>query len=184
VSATISPPIRVFALVGILGATALGAFFFLVARPEAAEDPTLPTAKPTPAATTPRATPTTSAHSAKPVIETRRPRPAASRTKTGYPAKIDRAFRTHRVVVVAVYMPGSSVDKLVVAEARLGAAKGGAAFVPVSALNERVVRQLVAKTGVLPEPAVLVLERPGVVKTTLSVTDRDTIAQAIALARR
>jgi hypothetical protein len=184
VSATISPPVRVFALLGILAATALGAFFFLVARPGAPEDAAPPAAKRTQTATAPRVTPATPAPTAKPVIATRQPKPAVQETRSGYPARIDRALRAHRVVVVAVYMPGSSVDRLVLAEARLGAAKGRAGFVRVSALDERVASQLVAKTGVLPQPAVLVIERPGVVTTTLSVTDRDTIAQAIAIARR
>jgi hypothetical protein len=46
------------------------------------------------------------------------------------------------------------------------------------------VRPLLAKTGVLPDPAVIVLERPGVVRATLGVTDRVTVAQAVAQARR
>ena len=40
-----------------------------------------------------------------------------------------------------------------------------------------------AKTGVLPDPAVLVIRRPGVVEATLGVTDRETVAQAVAQAR-
>ena len=50
--------------------------------------------------------------------------------------------------------------------------------------NERAVAALVAKAGVLPDPAVLVVKRPGVVTTTFSVTDAGTIAQAVAQARR
>ena len=62
--------------------------------------------------------------------------------------------------------------------------EGRAGFVAVSALSERLVRPLVAKTGVLPDPAVLVLRRPGVVTASLGVTDRQTVAQAVAQARR
>ena len=66
---------------------------------------------------------------------------------------------------------------------RAGARASRAGYVAVSALSERLVRPLVAKTGVLPDPAVLVIERPGIVGATLSVTDRETVAQAVAQAR-
>ena len=54
----------------------------------------------------------------------------------------------------------------------------------VSALSERLVQPIVAKTGVLPNPAVLVLRRPGKVIATLGVTDRETVAHAVRHARR
>jgi hypothetical protein len=85
---------------------------------------------------------------------------------------------------VVVYMPGSSVDRIVLREARAGAIQARAGYVPINALKERVVRQLVTKTGVIPQPAVLVIKRPGTVKATLGVTDKTTVAQAVALARR
>lgn len=173
---TVSPPVRIFALVGIIGAVALGAFFFIVAQPGVSEEPAL--------LAPPKAVATPKVPTQKPAAIPR-PRPArALQTKSGFPLKIDRALRRHRVVVVAVYLPGASVDRIVLDEARAGAIQAGAGYVRVSALNERVARQLVAKTGVLPEPAVLVVRRPGVVLTTLSVTDRDTVAQAVAIARR
>ena len=42
---------------------------------------------------------------------------------------------------------------------------------------------LVAKTGVLPDPAVVVVRRPGVVTATLGVSDRETVEQAVAEAK-
>jgi hypothetical protein len=92
-------------------------------------------------------------------------------------------LRKHPVVVVAIYMPGASVDAVVRREARAGARAARAGYVAVSALSERLVRPLVAKTGVLPAPAVLVIQRPGVVRATLGVTDSETVAQAVAQAR-
>lgn len=181
---TLSPPIRVFALVGIIAATALGAFFFLVARPGVSEGSGSPAASTTstvgPGATKP-ATPTRGTETPTPQ---RRPRSAPLQTKSGFPLKIDRALRKGRPVIVVVYMPGSSVDRIVLGEALRASRRSRASYVPVSALNERVARQLVAKTGVLPQPAVLVLKNPGIVVATLSVTDSETIAQAVALARR
>lgn len=81
-------------------------------------------------------------------------------------------------------MPGAGVDSQVRAAARAGARVSGAGFVALSALSERLVRPLVAKTGVLPDPAVVILKRPGIVTATLSVTDRETIAQAVVQAKR
>jgi hypothetical protein len=182
VSVTISPPIRVFALVGLLAATAIGAFLFLVGR--TAEDggqavtrtpATKPAGETTPAA--PKAPTSTS--------RTPRPRPTVTfQTKSGFPVPIDRALRRHKVVVVAVYMPGAGVDSVVRREARAAARMTGAGFVSLSALSNKLMRPLVAKTGVLPDPAVLIVKRGGVLAATLSVTDRDTVAQAVTQARQ
>ena len=113
------------------------------------------------------------------------PRPRAPvATPSGFPVPVHRALRRNRVVVVAVYMPRASVDSYVRGEARAAAIATGAGFVAISALSERLVRPLVAKTGVLPDPAIVVVRRPDVVVSTLSVTDRETVTQAIAQARR
>lgn len=177
VSVTISSPIRVFALVGVLVATGLAAFVFLVGRGATEVGASAPATSLTgPAAQT--TSPAKVAH--KPP----RAKSNAVATKSGFPVPVDRALRHRRVVVVAVYIPGAAVDAVVRAEARAAASSTRAGFVPISALNERLVRSLVAKTGVLPDPAIVIVRRPGVVTATLSVTDRDAIAQAVAQARR
>ena len=103
---------------------------------------------------------------------------------SGFPPRIDHALRYSRVVVVSVSIPGAAVDGIVRREARAAARAAHAGFVPVSALNERAVSGLVAKAGVLPAPAVVIVKRPGVVAATFSVTDAATIQQAVAQARR
>jgi hypothetical protein len=177
VSLTLSPPIRVFALLGALVATGIAAFVFLVARPQGDAEPIAtktPSAKPTP-----QTKPKTNAP-ARPTPA----RPAARPTKSGFPLPVDRALRHNRVVVVAVYMPGARVDAVVRREARAAAISSRAGYIPISALSERLVGPLVAKTGVLPDPAVVIVKRPGVVTAMLSVADRDTIAQAVVQAKR
>ncbi len=174
---TLTPPVRVFAFVGVLAAVGLAAFLFFL-RPTGDDTivaVTKPVTKPADVTTptTPRPTPPPRAT----------PRPAALPV-SGFPVPIHRALRRNRVVVVAVYLPGASVDSVVRREAKAGARTARAGYVAVSALSERLVRPLVAKTGVLPDPAVLVLRRPGVVIATLGVTDRQTVAQAVAQARR
>ena len=173
---TISRPVQLFALIGVVGAMGFAAFTFLASPGDAsttplpaapaAERPASPT-RPTPAPTPPAA---------------RRPSPTV--TRSGFPVPVDRALRQRRVVVVAVYMPRASVDAVVRAEAQAAAASTGAAFVAVSAANEALMRPLVSKVGVFSDPAVLVVRRPGVVVAELGVTDRATVAQAVAQARK
>jgi hypothetical protein len=182
VSATLSPPIRIFAFTGVLAAVGLAAFFFLVGRSggEAVTSQSSPAATKTETATSKPATPAPTR--AAPPAQRPRAR-AAALPASGFPLPVHRALRRNRVVVVVVYMPGASVDRVVRAEARAGARASRAGIVQLSALSERLVQPLVAKTGVLPSPAVVVLKRPGVVAATLGVTDRQTIAQAVAQAR-
>ena len=175
---TISPPIRVFALAGGLVAVGLAAFFFLMGR---SEDGSI--APPRPLARTTQETTPVKPASPRVTVRVQKPRQVTA-PASGFPLPVDRALRRNPVVVLVIYMPHASVDSLVRAEAKAGARTSGAGFVAVSALSERLVRTIVAKTGVLPDPAVVVLRRPGVVTATLSVTDRDTIAQAVAQARR
>ncbi len=177
-SVTLTPPIRVFAFVCGLIAVGLAVFVFLL-RP-GGDDATT-------ALSNPAAPPSQVAKPSKPgavaVPRATRSRPAAL-PASGFPLPIHRALRRNRVVVVMVYMPGASVDAFVRREAKAGARASRAGYVAVSALSERLVRPLVAKTGVLPDPAVLVIKRPGIVGASLSVTDRETVAQAVAQVRR
>jgi hypothetical protein len=179
VSITLSPPTtRVAALVGALVLTGLAAVVFLLGRGALADEPSGPA--------------TSAAPVTKPAVRVApKPKPAATpraqtapRVPSGFPAKIDHALRYSRVVVVSVSVPGAAVDAIVRREARAGAQASRAGFVAISAANERAVSGLVAKTGVLPAPAVVIVKRPGVVATTFSVTDSGTIAQAVAQARR
>ena len=171
-SLTFSPPTRLTALIGALVLTCLAAVVFTLGRGKLAGDE--PMATSTPVARTTQKPAGVKAPAAKP----------KSRVASGFPPRIDHALRYNRVVVVSVSMPGAAVDAVVRKEARAAARATRAAFVPVSALNERAVSGLMAKTGVLPDPAVVVVKRPGVVVATFSVTDAGTIAQAVAGARR
>lgn len=174
---TLSPPVRIFAFAGVLVALGVAAFFFLVGRSagETTDEPLI--TREATRQTTP-STPKT------PVTRPARTQRATQLPASGFPLPVHRSLRRNRVVVVVVYMPGANVDAVVRAEAKAGARAGGAGLVQLSALSERLVQPLVAKTGVLPSPAVVVVKRPDVVVTTLGVTDRETVAQAVAQARR
>jgi hypothetical protein len=178
VTLTLSPPVRVFAFVSILVMVGLAGFFFLLGREgeETSATPTRTFATTTEAKTAPVRPRTTAAPRS-------RRAPAAVPT-SGFPLPVHRALRRKPVVVVVVYMPRASVDRVVKGEARAAAGASGAGFVQLSALSGRLMRPLVAKAGVLPEPAVLVVKRPDLVAATFGVTDRQTIMQAVAHARR
>lgn len=176
---TLSPPVRVAALVGALVLTGLAAVVFFLGRDLLSDEP-VAAATPTPLVTS---TPKT-ATAPKPAAPAAVTPPAKERVASGFPAKIDHALRYNRVVVVSVSLPGAAVDAVVRREARAGAKASRAGFVAISGANERAVSGLVAKTGVLPAPAVVIVRRPGAVATTFSVTDAATIAQAVAQARR
>ena len=172
-SVTLSPPVRVFALLGALVVTGLAAFLLLLGRGSEGATPAPPVH-----VTRPATRPTSSQPAAKPVA---RHRPV--QLVAGLPGPVAHALRYSRVVVVAVYVPGASVDALVRTEARAAARTSRAGYVGIGATSEIALQRLVAKTGVLPDPAVVVLRRPGVVAAKLGVADRETIAQAIVQAR-
>lgn len=180
-TATISPPVRILAVLGVLAAVGAAVFFLLLGR--LADEPAV---QPSSIAT--RATASTPAEPAilkpatRPAAPARTAEPAVA--KSGLPLAIDRALRTRKVAVVAVYVPGAGVDAAVRREARAGAVDAGAAFLSVPATNARVLGPLVAKAGVLPAPAVVVVRRPGVIATTFGVTDRELVAQAVRQAKQ
>lgn len=178
-SATLSPPIRVAVVVGLVAATGLAAVLFLLGRTAAETDPV------SASVTRPQATSAaTPAPAAKPAVRTGKARSRAAPPASGLPAPVDRALHQRKVVVVSVSTPGSAVDAVVRNEARAGAAKAGAAYVAIRATSSTLVGPLVAKTGVLPNPAVVVVRRPGTVIATFGVTDRDVVAQAALQAKR
>jgi hypothetical protein len=182
---TLSPPIRIFAFVGVLAAVGLAAFMFLAGRSASEGDATVTARTTTPAQTTPaKSTPAPTAPATPVTRATPRPTRAAALPPSGFPLPVHRALRANRVAIVVIYTPRAAVDSVVRAEARAAARTSAAPLVQISAFSERLVQPLVAKTGVLPNPAVLVVERPGTVAATLGVTDRETIAQAVAQARR
>lgn len=174
-SVTLSPPVRVATLVAALVLTGLGAFVFLLGGPPAESAPTAPVAKPATRTPTPTA--------AKPQKAAAVSKPRLPAVAPGFPNVVERALRKHRVVVVTVYVPGAAVDAVVRREARAGAEMSRAGFAAISASSSNALQKLVAKTGVLPAPAVVIIRRPGAVKTTLSVVDRETVAAAVAQAK-
>ena len=162
--------IRLLALVALLAMCGLG-YWVVVPRHSSTttESPARTTAAPT---TKPTVTP------AKPAT-----RPVKLATH-GLPLKVAKALQKHRVVVVALYTPGSKLDEMAEAESQAGAKAEGAGFVHLDVFRQKEGNPILRKLGVIETPAVLVVSRPAHVYANLpGVTDRTIVAQAVADAR-
>jgi hypothetical protein len=187
---TVSRPVQIFALVAVIAAVGGGAMLMLrpkqattapvvltksPATPATTAAPTAPAAKPKPAATKYPAAPR-----AVQVAKV----PAKVVGANGLPLAIDKALRTHAIVVVSLFDPESSTDAISYAEAKAGAADAKVGFVAVSLLDNPIAAALTSSLpsgGLLPAPGVLVYRRPGMLVQRIDgFADRDVIAQAAA----
>jgi hypothetical protein len=206
VNLTVSPQIKILAVVGLLAAIGLGASMFVGGG---SGNKTATVAVSTPAVHTPARTPTTAAHTpvrraSKPRTTVHAPAKQAAKTHTVSSAKTHKKAKPagfhgnrvyaqlpqplqwqlahHKVVVVSLYNPRSDVDAISVAEAHAGAVDAGAGFLLVSVLDNRVAGILTALLpggGLLPDPGVLVYRAPGDVALRLDgFADRASVAQA------
>ena len=199
---SVSPPVRIAALVGLAAALALGGMFMLMGRKNASSSsssapvvikhhPFGPGAKAASSAKAATTKPVVKTHSApattKPapqVVVKPKPRvkPAAEvvALAAGLPVRVAQALGKHPVVVVSLTDPQSEVDGIAFAEARAGAALAGAAFVPLSVLSQSDVAKLTEKFGqVLPDPGLLIYTRPAKLAVRLDgFVDKESVAQA------
>lgn len=196
---TISRPIQIFALVGLIAVIGGGAMVMM--KPKQAAAPPVVVNKPAAPATTTTAPAThrtaTTAAAAKtaPVkaktakAKTAAPKKAAAPklppvAANGLPATIDAAFAKHAIVVVSVFDPQSATDAISYAEAKAGASDAKVGFVGISLLDSPLAAALTTALpggGLLPAPGVLIYRRPGVLVQRIDgFTDRDVVAQAAA----
>lgn len=197
---TVSPQIKILALVGLLAAVALAASMFVLGGSSKNATTSTPTVH-TPAKTRAPVTPPTTRHRtvvhapAKHVTKTHAVVPAKAHhthakpsTFHGNPvyAQLPKALQWqlahHKVVVVSFYNPSSNVDAITVAEAHAGATDAGAGFLLVSVLDNKVagiLTGLLPGGGLLPDPGVLIYRAPGNVAFRFDgFNDRASIAQA------
>jgi hypothetical protein len=190
VNLTVSPQIKILALVGLLAAVGLAATTFVLGG----------SSKKTPAVHTPLR------HAVRPrsVVHTQAPAKHATKTRTVPHAKAHKKAKPagfhgnpvyaqlpkplqwqlahHKVVVVSFYNPSSAVDAISVAEAHAGATDAKAGFLLVSVLDNQVAGILTALLpggGLLPDPGVIIYRAPGDVALRLDgFADRASVAQA------
>lgn len=209
-SLAVSPAVKVFALVGVLGALVLGLGMMLMggeteAEPTAAVLPTkqqglleaparakkvaakanaaaAKKAAATPAAAKPKAAP-----KAKVVAKPAATHVARGVATNGLPMQIMVALRSSNVVVVSLWGTGGKIDEMARDEAAAGASAVGAGFVSLNVLERsREAEALTLKLGVvLRAPSVLLFTRGGKLANTLDgFRDRETVGQAALNALR
>jgi hypothetical protein len=200
--------VRIFGLVAVLGAMAMGAYMMTAGRGGGAESvdnsalsplkairPAQQVAsklsahnnataagRPTaaaPARPTAKPKPATApAAKASPAKAAARPKPAVKLVK-GTPRTIAGQLATHDVVIVLLYDPNARVDDYSLAETQLGAKDSGAGFLAVNVMNQHQASPFTTAYGVLQDPTVLFFKRPGKLALKLvGYADHDTIAQA------
>src|SRR5262249_36919962 len=194
---TVSPPVRIAAIVGLLAALALGVGFMFMGHgngtssapshvvirhhpfgpgAKAATPSTKPAAKP--------AGPTKAGAAAKPapVVHKSPARPVAelAALAAGVPAKIAHALGQSRVVVVEFSNPTAEVDAIAFAEAQAGAALAHVPFVPLNVLSQADVGALTEQYGqTLPDPGLFIYTRPAKITFRFDgFVDKETVAQA------
>ncbi len=207
-SLTVGTPVKILALVGLLGALGLGAGLTLLGRHTGSNAPattiaplhphrqTAATPKPAKAAAKHHAhamhAPAKATHArahakATHATPTIRSKPKVAKAKAGAPAApanglpavVDRALQAHEVVVVELYDPQADVDAASVGEAQAGAKLAGVGFVPLDVLSQAQAAPLARKLGVLPDPTLLVFRAPDELAFRIDgFADRDTVAQA------
>jgi hypothetical protein len=207
VALSVSPAVKVFALLGVVVALLMGGAFFVMGGSQdtvaaSAPLPALPTKKKVKVADSPAAT-KKSATAAKraPSKPKAKPqaKPAAAAVPSpkkielnrliatnGLPVSIMRALKSHGVVVVSLYGGGWKIDPLARDEAAAGARAAGVGFVGLDVTTAgRAAEALMLKYDtIFRAPAVLVFRGDGELALQLDgFRDRDTVAQAAANAR-
>ncbi len=192
---TISPPVRIVAVCGLVAALAIGGGLMMLGRKSGNATPPAPTvikhhtfqrpvAKTHTAAKT--HTPAARAHAVAkkaPVAHVHKPapRPAAelAALAAGLPASLAHALGQHAVVVVELFDPQSETDGIGFAEAQAGAQAAHVGFLPVSVLGPDVSKFTQKFGQILPDPALLVYTRPATLAVRIDgFVDKDTVAQA------
>jgi hypothetical protein len=196
VTLTVSPQIRLVAVLGGVAALGLAAFMLTFGRSSGATEASVGTikplhpvrplgthgtvrAKPKPVSKRAVVHPSTKA---KPKAKPRtKPGPKPVALLPGLPPAVASALRRHALVVVSLYDPQARVDKISLAEASAAATVAHAGFVALNVLDQRQAGPLMRQLGLLPDPAVLVYRRPGKLTARFDgFADRDTVAQAVA----
>jgi hypothetical protein len=206
VNLTISPQIRIVALVGLLAVVALGSGTVLLGRSHNSAATQVPTIQ---RHTTPTSTktPTRAAHarpakhapatpvsktvvapaakthaSAKAHAKSAAPKLRLNLVYADLPKPLQWQLAQHKVVVVSLYDPRAEADAISVAEAHAGAVDANAGFLLVSVLDNKVAGVLTALLpggGLLPDPGVLVYRAPGNLALRIDgFVDRASVAQA------
>ena len=187
-SISVTPQIRVVALMGLLLVVLAGAYKFVLHKPASSTPIVIPqTHRPSPPAAA-----KAQAHGRTVSPSTTAAAAAAATSAAAQvhlhpvdpllPSSLRWALAKHGIAVVTFWDPQAAVDEISVAEAKAGAADARVGFVLVNVLDNKVAGPLTAllpSGDMLPDPGVLVYRAPGkIVYRFDGFLDRDAVAQA------
>jgi len=177
VTTTLSPPVRLLAIVGVVAIVGLGLLLFAHNRSASSSSGSTPSITRTHTPTATHVTPTS-----KPAAKPTRPKVVLL---PGLPRPVAHALRNSKVVVVVLFAHGATGDGSAVDQARTGAKSAHTGFVAVNVANERIARTMgTFAGGTTSPPAVLIVKRPGKIVNQFSgYADSEIIAQAALNAR-
>ena len=172
-TATISPPVRFLAIVGVVAAIGLGAFFFLHKSSSSISSTPLPSSS----------SATTAGHAASTASSgTVAAKPAQRKVVlvAGLPRQVAHTLRRSRVAVVVLYSHGAVGDSALVRQARKGAKAVHAGFAAINVAGETTARAMGGFAGATTSPPeILVVKRPGkIVNRFEGFVDSQIVAQA------
>ena len=173
-------------LIVALGVLAVAVLAWAVLARQTSNSTTPPAVAPMPTHHATTSTHVTKTHATKTHTTTKHHAATVKIARHGLPMKVAVALRKHRVVVVALSMPGVQLDELAQRESEAGAKATSAGFVSLNVVKQREGGPLLTKLGVEDTPAVLVVRRRGssVFAKLQGFVDRETVEQAVADARR
>jgi hypothetical protein len=170
---TVSPPVRIVALVGLVVALAAGGLLALRMRHQTTAPPAA-----TPAVTAPLTTPSA------PMTHPRVPAQPVLRLDPGLPPPVRSALEHSRRAIVFVYSRSSATDLTLRTAVAEGAKEAGVPFVPLDVDSNAVAAAVFGWTSAAADPETLVVRRPGTVAfKLLGMTDSTPVAQAVASSR-
>jgi hypothetical protein len=206
---TVSPPIKIVALVGVLAA--VGLFMYMEVLPHGGTSSSsatkvikplhpvkvhITTLRPTTPAKKVTVTKATTAHKKvvhvkvqpkpKPKVVVAVPvTPAPAAAPNGLPARVNEALREYSVVVVSLYNPEASVDATSLGEAAAGAKLAKVGFLAINVLDQAQASPFTNALGVLQDPTLLIYARPGTLTFKVDgFADREVVAQAALSAKK
>jgi hypothetical protein len=159
VTTTLSPPIRILAIVGVLAVVAVGVLFF--AHNRSSSDGSSASAPPVSQSTSkPATSPATGSPATTPAAK-----PAAKPRVVllpNLPAPIARQLHFSKVVVAVIYSGNVESDRVALVQARAAAKTAHAGFAAVNVVNEKLARSAGAFAGTTTAPpTLLIVKRPG-----------------------
>ena len=175
---TVSTPVRIVALAGLLVALAGGDLLALRIRHHTSPAPVAVR----PVATTPATT--TTATTTRPTTPAPTHARPALHLDPSLPPPVRDVLEHSRRAVVLVYSASSATDRTLRDEVAAGAQAAGVPFVPLNVDRNSVAAAVFGWTSAAADPETFVVRRPGTIAfRVLGMTDATPIEQAIASAR-